>query len=147
MRMKLTAACAILAALFAASSGVAGTASTGAAAGPIVTVVRHGGLCVSGTECRSVLRITDTTISATGLLPRRLRPSERTALLRSIRLLDLAAIRAHPFVGTCPIAYDGTESIYRFRGFTPPLASCKYDLRRVQAVRLTERLLATLKPR
>jgi len=49
--------------------------------------------------------------------------------------------------GRRPIAYDGTESIYRFRGVAPPLASCTYDLRRVRAVNVTERLFATLKPR
>jgi hypothetical protein len=155
MRMQLTTACAVAAALVAGSSGVLGTgsaaASADATAKPIVTVVRHGGLCLSGTRggivCRSELRISDTTISAAGFVSRRLRPSERTALLRSIRTLDLASIRAHPFEGTCPIASDGTESIYRFRGFSRPLASCEYELRRVPAVRLTERLLATLKPR
>lgn len=151
MTMKVTAACALTSALLAATAGTLGTgaagAGTAAAPRPIVTVVRHGGLCISGSECRSVLRITDTTISGAGYLPRRLRAGERSALLRSIRLLDLATIRAHSFVGTCPIAFDGQESIYRFRGFAPALASCKYDLRRVQAVRLTERLLATLKPK
>jgi hypothetical protein len=94
-----------------------------------------------------VLRITDTKVSGAGRLPRRLKPSERVALLRAIGKLEMASIRAHPFTGTCPIAYDGTESIYRFRGFSQPLASCTYDLRGVPAVRLTERLLATLKPR
>ena len=149
-------ACAVAAALLVGASGVLGTGSAAAGADgtpkPIVTVVRQGGLCLSepgggGIVCRSVLRITDTTISAAGFVSRRLRPSERTALLRSIRALDFGSIRAHPFEGTCPIAYDGTESTYRFRGFAPPLASCQYDLSRVQAVRLTERLLATLKPR
>jgi hypothetical protein len=141
MTTRLTVACAVAVALLAAS------VSTAATPRPIVTVARHGGLCVSGSECRTVLRITDTRISGPGYVPRRLKAAERSALLRSIRLLDLAAIRAHPFVGTCPIAYDGQESTYRFRGFAPALASCTYDLRRVQAVRLTERLLATLKPK
>jgi hypothetical protein len=76
---------------------------------------------------------------------RRLKPGERLALLRAIKALDPAYLRAHPFKGTCPIAYDGSESIYRIRGFVPPLASCTYDLRGVTAVRLAERLLATLK--
>ena len=151
MRTTLLIACAVAAALLAGSSGVLGAGSAAASAHatvrPIVTVVRHGGLCLSGTECRTLLRITDRTISAAGFVPRRLQPSERTALLCSIRTLDFGSIRAHPFEGTCPIAYDGTESIYRFRGFSRPLASCTYDLRRVQAVRLTERLLASLKPR
>jgi hypothetical protein len=38
------------------------------------------------------------------------------------------------------------ESIYRFRGFVPSIPSCKYDVRGIRAVRLNERLLATLKP-
>jgi hypothetical protein len=114
---------------------------------PIVTVVRHGGLCRPGTECRSLLRITDTTISGSEYKPRRLLPSERRALLRAVRALDPAYLAAHPFRGNCPVAVDGQESIYRFRGFSRPLASCKYDLRGVRAVQLVERLLATLKPR
>src|SRR5262245_10480838 len=104
MTMKL-AACASIGALLAAVAGTLGTGAAGAGTAstpprPIVTVVRHGGLCISGSECRTVLRITDTTISGPGYLPRRLGAAERSALLRSIRLLDLAAIRAHPFTGT-----------------------------------------------
>ena len=133
--------------------GVLGLAAASAATGatappqPIVTVVEHGGLCLDRMECRSLFRITDRTISGTGYVPRRLAPSERAALLRAIRALDPAYLRAHPFEGICPTAYDGSESIYRFRGFARSLASCTYDLRRVQAVRLTQRLLATLKLR
>jgi hypothetical protein len=122
-------------------------ASPNAAARPIVTVVRHGGLCVSRTECQATLRISDTTISGDGYVSRRLKPSEKLALLRAIGTLDLAYLRAHPFTEMCPTAYDGSESVYSFRGFTRPLASCVYDLREVRAVRLTERLLATLRPR
>jgi len=143
--VKLATACSVLAmVLLGAGSGDATAQLTPAL---IVTVVRHGGLCATGTECREVLRITKTTISGTRRSPRRLQRSERDRLVRAIRTLDLASIRAHPFTGTCPVAYDGTESIYRFRGVSLALASCTYDLRQVQAVRLTERLLATLRPR
>jgi hypothetical protein len=114
---------------------------------PLVTVVRHGGLCISRTECRSTFRITDATISGDGFKPRRLRVGERAALLGAITKLDRGYLRTHPFTGTCPIAYDGTESIYRFRGFKLALASCRYDLGGVEAVRRTERLLKTLQPR
>jgi hypothetical protein len=148
--MKVTTTCAVLVTLLAVSSGVLASGSATAsveAANRIVTIMRHGGLCVTGTECRATLQITDTKISGAGYVPRRLKASERAALLRAIRMLNLASIRAHPFTGTCPVAYDGTESIYRFRGFSKPLASCTYDLRGVRAVTLTERLLATLKPR
>ena len=130
----------LVVALAAAASGSA------AAPAPIVTVVRHGGLCASRSECRWVLRITDTTISGDGYVSRRLTPASRTALLRAMKKLSFAYLRAHPFKGTCPTAYDGAESIYRFRGFATALPSCNYDLRNVEAVRLTDRLLATLRP-
>jgi hypothetical protein len=135
------------------TTGLVALAGTGAAAGrdvtstPLVTIVRHGGLCVSGRECRSVFRVGDATITAPGYVPRRLATGERRALLRAIATLDLAAIRKHPFRGTCPVAYDGQESVYRFRGFTTPLASCTFDLERVPAVRLAARLIATLRRR
>ena len=78
------------------------SASSPALPQPIVTIVRHEGLCAGGSECRPVLRITDTAISGDGYLPRRLEPSARAALLRAIARLDLAYLRAHPFTGTCP---------------------------------------------
>jgi len=116
--------------------------------GPIVTVLRHGGLCSAGrdrpgVECRFEIRIGDRSVVA-GSLVRRLPPARRAELLRAIGALELRAVRAHPFRGTCPTAYDGQESVYSFRGFRQPLASCTYDLRRVRAVQLTERLLASL---
>ena len=133
----------------AALGGLAGTASAASVRSepePIVIVTRHGGLCVTATECRSFVHIGDKTISGNGYTPRTLAPSDRAALLRAIEQLDLAYLRAHPFKGTCPIAYDGIEAIYRFRGFPRTLPSCKYDLRGVKAVRIVDRLLGTLKP-
>jgi hypothetical protein len=133
--------------LLAAPLGAAPASSRLARSGaPIVVVVRHGGLCVTGRECRSELRIDDATVSGEGYRSRPLAASERAALLRAIGKLDLRSIRAHPFTGTCPTAYDGSESIYRFRRFPRALPSCTYDLRRVEAVRLVEKLLASLLP-
>ena len=136
--------------LIAALGYVAGLAAMvnvrAAAPPPIVTVVRHGGLCLTpagGMECRQVLRITDTTISSRGYVIRRVTRRERAELLRAIARIRPAYLRAHPFRGTCPVAYDGQESIYRFRGFRQPLASCAYDLEGLQAVRVTERLLGS----
>ena len=145
--MRFTAAYALSATLLGTANGGVAHAGADVARKPIVTVVRHGGLCVTGRECRAVFRVTDRTISGPGMLPRRIKSGERSALLRAIRTLDLASLRAHPFTGTCPTAYDGMESIYRFRGFSQPVASCTYDVRNVSAVRMTERLLTTLKPR
>ena len=92
------------------------------------------------------MRIGDTTISGDGYTPRRLGPGERAGLLRAIAGLDAGYLRAHPFTGTCPTAYDGSESVYRFRGFPRTLAACTFDLRGVEAVRVAERLLGTLRP-
>jgi len=114
----------------------AGSASATATRPPIATVVRHGGLCLGGSECRTVFRITDTTISAPGYVPRRLAPADRLALLPAVKLLNLPYLRAHPFTGTCPTAYDGSASIYVFRGFARRLPSCTYDVRGVRAVRI-----------
>ena len=125
----------------------AGASSSEAATPPLVVVVRHGGLCMIRYDCSSMLRITETTISGDGYRPRRLNAAERRSLIRAIGDLDAAYLRRHPFTGTCPMAYDGQESIYRFRGFVPSIPSCKYDVRGIRAVRLTELLLGTLKPR
>ena len=100
------------------------------ASAQLVTVVRHGGLCPSR-ACGATYRITAKSLTG----------SERQRLRRAVAALDWKQIRAHPFKGTCPLALDGQETIYRFRGFPHELASCRYDLRTVRAVRLTERLL------
>jgi hypothetical protein len=121
--------------------------ATAATSGPIAVVVRSGGLCPSGRRCRTVFRITDTAIKADGYVSRPLRRAARAELLRAIDSLDLAELRAHPFKGTCPTAYDGGESVYSFRGFHHRIASCTYDLRHVRAVAVADRLLAQLKRR
>ena len=141
--MRTTVVIAAVAAALLAAVPASGTSPPP----PIATIVRHGGLCLSGSECRTVFVVTDRWISARGYVPRRFARADRLALLRAIKLLNMPYLRAHPFTGTCPIAYDGSESIYRFRGFERRLPSCTYDLRGVRAVRITERLLATLKPR
>jgi hypothetical protein len=116
----------------------------GSAAGPvpqvIVTVSARGGLCPPS-MCHWGGRITTTTISATDRRSRRLTLAERHALTHAIAQLRPASLP--PFSRTCPIAYDGQERIYRFTG-KPVLRSCTYDLRNVPAVRLVDRLLATL---
>ena len=94
--------------------------------------------------CHWSARITTTTISAEGRRPRRLTVAERRALTQAIAQLKPATLPK--FNGTCPIAYDGQELHYRFRG-KREVRTCKYDLRRVRAVQLVDRLIASLKPR
>jgi len=116
--------------------------ATGAASKPqlLVSVGARGGLCPTGI-CRWGARITTTTISAEGHRSRRLTLSERRALTRAITQLEPASLP--PFAGTCPIAYDGQELTYRFRG-KRALRSCTYDRRKVRAVQLVDRLLTSL---
>ena len=102
-----------------------------------------GGLCPTHI-CHWGGRITTTTISADGRRSRRITAAERLALTRAITQLQPASLP--PFAGTCPIAYDGQELSYRFRG-KRVLRSCTYDLRHVKAVQLVDRLLASLPSR
>ena len=111
---------------------------------PLVTVHRQGGLCMQGADCRTTFRIADTRVTGEGFRARPLRDAERRALVRAIAKLDRRTLRR--FRGTCPTAFDGPESIYRFRGFAVELPSCTYDLQAVEAVRVTERILASLRP-
>ena len=155
MTRTLRATCPVVLVLLGVGIGSAGAASQAggshAASGapqPIVTVVRRGGLpAPGGQRADRHFRISDTTISGDGYRPRPLKPTELLALRRAVAALNRPYLRAHPFKGICPTASDGIESVYRFRGFEPTLASCTYDLRGVQAVRVTERMLAKLKPR
>lgn len=138
---------AVVALLAVTCTASAPAAADEAAATPLVVVERRGGLCAARTLCRTVFTITDTRITSAGYVPRRISPKERAALERAIQALDIGYLRAHPFTGGCPTVYDGQESVYRFRGFPHTLASCTNDLRAVKAVRLAERLVASLKHR
>lgn len=122
-----------------AASG-AGSASATPTPRLLVSVTASGGHCPPS-MCHWGARITTSTISADGRRSRPLTVMERRALTTAIAQLRPALVP--PFAGTCPIAYDGQELHYRFRG-TRELRSCTYDLRRVRAVQLVDRLLASL---
>ena len=109
----------------------------------LVSVTAQGGLCPEN-MCHWDGLITTATISGDGRRPRRITASERRALVAAIAALRPAKLP--PFAGTCPIAYDGQERLYRFRG-QPVLKSCTNDLSRVRAVLLADRLLASLRAR
>ena len=59
------------------ASAACTAASTQAATKPLVVVVRHGGLCITGSECKTALRITDATISGAGYRARPLSAHDR----------------------------------------------------------------------
>jgi hypothetical protein len=109
----------------------------------LVEVSATGGLCPPS-MCHWGAKITTRTISAEERRSRRITAAERAALTQAIAQLRVAALQK--FEGTCPIAYDGQELHYRFRG-KPEIRTCKYDLKRVRAVQLVDRLLASLPSR
>ena len=93
-----------------------------------------------------MLRIDDTTISGEGYRPAASRrPNALRCWPRSAGSTS-RYLRAHPFKGTCPIAYDG-RSRSTASAASRARCPCTYDLSRVEAVRLVEQLLGSLKPR
>ena len=68
------------------------------------------------------------------------------ALQAAIAATDFAALRSHPFTGTCPTAVDGVELVFEFAapGGTERLASCETELDFGSP--LLETLRATLGP-
>jgi hypothetical protein len=134
--------------LLAVAASLAATAPAGARtpAAPVTALVDirySGGLCVSGATCEARVRLLpDGRLLRDGKLLRVVSATRVTALRKAIARLDLDDVRAHPFTGTCPIAYDGQEATYRFRGVDAALRSCRWDLERVPAVQLVGRTLA-----
>ena len=126
------------------AAGAAGTATRHHAAPRLLVAVNAtGGFCPPNL-CHWSARITTTTISAENRRARRITAAERAALTQAIVRLKVATLPK--FKGTCPIAYDGQELHYRFRG-KPEVRTCKQDLRRVRAVQLVDRLIASLPSR
>src|SRR6478609_3488314 len=125
------------------AAGAAGTATATTPPRLLVAVNATGGFCPPNL-CHWSARITTTTISAENRRARRITAAERAALTQAIARLKVATLPK--FKGTCPIAYDGQELHYRFRG-KPEIRTCKYDLKRVRAVQLVDRLIASLPAR
>jgi hypothetical protein len=121
-----------LAAIVAACSS-GDTIPSPAAASPLVTITTRAGLCVeTGRMCESLVvvygdgRIYDpAAIELATISPDRL-----AALEAAIRATDFAALRSHPFTGTCPTAYDGQELVFEFdtRGGVERIATCEVDV-------------------
>jgi hypothetical protein len=102
-------------------------------AGPLVKVTTRGGECVNG-PCASIIEIARDGI-VTEVLPGSkdlgIVPAETLAALEAaIMAADFDAIRARPFTGECPMAFDGQEVIYEFGvpGGNQRVASCESEI-------------------
>jgi hypothetical protein len=74
-------------------------------------------MCVGGTCGSIVVLDSDGRVRTAAKPPNELGtvPAEDvTGLAALIEATDFEAIRAHPFTGTCPVAFDGQEIVYEF---------------------------------
>ncbi len=57
-------------------------------------------------------------------------PAQLAEIDTAIKLTDFAVLRAHPFTGECPTAFDGQEIVYTFAApsGTERIASCEVDI-------------------
>jgi len=85
--------------------------------GPLVSVETRGGMCLGGTCGAIVVLGTDGHVRTAAKPPNELgtvAAEDLAGLAALIEATDFAAIRARPFTGTCPVAYDGQEVVYEF---------------------------------
>jgi hypothetical protein len=100
-------------------------------AGPLVIVETRGGECPKG-ACGSTIAIEpDGRVHATA--PERTDLGTLTdvtleSLVTEIEKADFAALKSRPFTGTCPVAFDGQETVYTFMTAAGPerIASCEF---------------------
>ena len=101
--------------------------------GPLVTVQMRGGMCPDG-ACDSMVVLERDGRVHDGKTPQtvhgRVTAKSYAALDAAISTADFAALKAKPFTGECPIAFDGQEQIFEFSvaGGTQRLASCEVDI-------------------
>jgi hypothetical protein len=104
-----------------------------ASAGPLVTVETRGGDCPQG-ACGSTVSVEpDGRVHQTAPAPLELGTlSDVTAaaLATEIDQADFGAIMSRPFTGTCPVAFDGQETVYTFTTATGPkrIATCEIEV-------------------
>lgn len=115
----------------ATTTSSAGVKPKIAANATVLTIRREGGMCQYGScwfEQRispdGSYQVTDgTSTQKAGTLD----PTSTAQLVQLIAEANFDEIRAQPFEGTCPIAFDGQEVIYTFQTMSGPqtVASCQ----------------------
>ncbi len=100
----------------------------------ILTIRTRGGMCMNG-ECWSEKQIkadgSFTAAEGTGAQKTGTLDAAKVAELpQQIAATDFEQIKAQPFTGTCPIAYDGQEYIYTFQTLSGPqtIESCTVQI-------------------
>jgi hypothetical protein len=112
---------------------VASPASSQPPAGPLVTVETRGGECPQGACGSTIVIEASGRVHATAPAPLELGSLPDVlleGLATEISKADFAAVESHPFTGTCPVAFDGQETVYTFTTPSGPerIASCEVDI-------------------
>ena len=139
-RVRLRARLIRLVLLFSAIASIAALAGCRAGTdlvvpgtGPLLTVRLQGGMCMDG-PCDSAVVLERDGRVHDGKTPEgdlgRVSAQAYGALDAAIQGTDFAAMRAKPFPGECPIAFDGQKQIFEFSvgGTTERLDSCESEL-------------------
>ena len=140
LRVRLRARQVRLVLLFSAIAGGTLLAGCNAASnlavpgsGPLLTVRLEGGLCMDGPCDSAVVLERDGRVHDGATPPNHLGQvsgEAYTALDAAIRATNFADMRAKPFTGECPIAFDGQKQVFEFSvgTSTERLDSCESEL-------------------
>src|SRR5688500_5360737 len=123
----------VLGAMLAGCQSIPAVGSLLPGSGPLVTVTVHGGECPEGPCGSTTVVERDGRVHQTAPVAAEmgaLTGDLLAALHTAVKNTDFAAIRARPFTGECPVAFDGQEFIYEFGspGGTQRIATCETDV-------------------
>ena len=102
-------------------------------AGPLLSVQMRGGMCPAG-ACEQMITLErDGRVHSAAKPPNDLGvvPAEAMApLTAAVQAADYVSLKAHPFTGVCPVAFDGQELVFEFSvgNGTQRIASCEVDI-------------------
>lgn len=113
------AACGMTPTTDAPSTGESPAPSEVAGNDPLLTVEFRGGMCVAGSECKNTLVITEAgeysyTLGQSAPQTGTIDAGTIATLEEQMAAADFEEIKAQPFTGTCPLAFDGPELVYTF---------------------------------
>jgi hypothetical protein len=131
--IRAVVAVVIVLVIAAACQSIPAVASLAPAAGPLVTVTVRGGECVGGPCGGKTVIERDGRAHQTAPAPKEIgtiSATTLTALDAAIKTTDFDVVRARPFTGDCPVAFDGQEFIFEFGapGGVERIATCETDV-------------------
>lgn len=97
----------------------------------VASITSRGGMCQQGKSCESTVAVFENgLVTRDGAETKKLTHEQIAELKGLIAVTDFTSIKSKKFAGTCPIAYDGQEQVYRFttEKKIEELPGCTYEL-------------------